>query len=223
MAASRRFAVVGLGRFGSRLAAGLAMAGQEVIAIDKQREPVEQIRDRVDLAIALDATDEQALLTHGIDKVDVAVVGIGDMFEDTVLVTRILKDLGVGRVYARAVRPIQDRILRRVGADDVISPENESADRWAHRLVTPQFLNQFELEDGYSIVEMATPPSWVGKALSELRPNRKFGVHVLALKVKGEGRTSLQLPDPDQALTSDAALLVMGRDKDLAKLPRQEG
>ncbi len=221
-AGTQRFVIIGLGRFGQRLAIGLAQAGQEVIAIDTDRTLIEQIRDKVDLAVALDATDEQALAGHGVDQADVAVVSMGDSFEANVLVTRLCKDLGVRRVYSRAVLAIHERVLRRVGADDVINPEHESADRWISRLVTPQFLKQFPLEDGYSIVELATPEDWVGQTLAELRPNRKFGVHVLAIRVHVEGRTMLQLPRSDQPLAPDAMLLVMGHVDDLAQLPQPD-
>ena len=218
----QRFAIIGLGRFGQRLEVGLAEAGQEVIAIDTDRKLVEQIRDRVDLAVALDATDEEALSAQDIGAADVAVVSMGDSFEANVLVTRLCKDLGVDRVFSRAVLPIHERVLRRVGADDVINPENESADRWTSRLVTPRFLKQFPLEDGYSIVELATPESWVGKTLAELRPNREFGLHVLAVKAQVDERTMLRLPKADQPLAPGAVLLVMGHVDDLARLPDPE-
>lgn len=221
-AGTQRFAIIGLGRFGQRLAIGLAEAGQEVIAIDTDRSLVEQIRDKVDLAVALDATDEQALSGHGVDEVDVAVVSMGDSFEANVLVTRLCKDLGIERVFSRAVLPIHERVLRRVGADDVINPEHESADRWISRLVTPQFLKQFPLEDGYSIVELPTPDDWAGQTLAELRPNRQFGVHVLAVKAQVEGRTMLQLPKADQPLAPGAVLLIMGHVDDLQQLPQPD-
>src|SRR6056297_2976590 len=128
-----RYAVIGLGRFGFRLAELLTQAGAEVIAIDRRRDLVDAIRDRVGLAVALDSTDEEALRTQGIDKVDVAVVGIGTDFEANVLSVVTLKQLGLQRVIARATTPIRAKILSRVGADDIVNPENESAERWSNR------------------------------------------------------------------------------------------
>ena len=122
-----RFAVIGLGRFGSRLASNLAAAGAEVIAIDRSRQIVEDLRDKVTLAIALDATDEQALRIQGVDQVDCAVVGIGQDFEANALTTALLKSLGVARVVSRAGNQMQAEILTRIGADGVVKPEDESA------------------------------------------------------------------------------------------------
>ena len=124
-----RFAVIGLGRFGSRLAKNLAASGAEVIAIDRDRMIVEELRDQVTLAIAMDATDEQALKIQGIDKVDCAVVGMGHNFESNALATVLLKSMRVKRVISRAGNDMQAQILKRIGADSVVSPEDESADR----------------------------------------------------------------------------------------------
>ena len=137
-----RFAIIGLGRFGQRLARMLSEAGAEVIAIDRSQEIVEAIRDEVTVAVALDATDERALLSQGVDKVDVAVVGIGTDFEAAVLATVILKQLGVPKVVARAATTNRGEILRRVGADDLVNPERESAYRWAHRLMGPNVFSR---------------------------------------------------------------------------------
>ena len=120
----QRFAVIGLGRFGSRLAAGLASAGQEVIAIDLDERIVEQLRDRVTVAVAMDSTNEKALEAHGLDKVDAAVVCMGSAFEANALTTVILKQYGVERVISRAATPTSARILARIGADEVVNPED---------------------------------------------------------------------------------------------------
>ncbi|HET6429548.1 MAG TPA: TrkA family potassium uptake protein, partial [Phycisphaerae bacterium] len=125
------FAVIGLGRFGYRLSTLLAEGGAEVIAIDSRRDLVESIRDRVTVAVCLDTTDEEALRAQGVDRVNVAVVGIGDDFEANALATVILKQIGVPRVISRATTTIRAQILSRIGADDVVNPERESAERWS--------------------------------------------------------------------------------------------
>ena len=112
-----RFAVIGLGRFGSRLARNLAKSGAEVIAIDHDRQIVEELRDQVTLAIALDATDEQALKIQGVDQVDCAIVGIGHDFEANALTTALLKSLRIQKVISRAGSDMQAQILQRIGAD----------------------------------------------------------------------------------------------------------
>ncbi len=226
-----RFAVIGLGRFGSRLATNLAAAGAEVIAIDKERSIVEELRDQVTLAIALDASDEQALKIQGVDQVDCAVVGMGANFEANALTTALLKSLRVPRVIARARTRMQAKILARIGADGVVSPEEEAADRWARRLLAPFVIDHVELGGGYSLVQMNTPPPWAGRTLAELDLRNKHNVTVVAIKRGGAkggavaGAESddahvIDLPQPTSRLTAEDTLVIAGFDKDIKDLPR---
>jgi len=221
----QRFAVIGLGRFGSRLANNLAAAGQEVIAIDKNKRLIEEMRDQVTLAVALDATDERALRGQGVDQVDVAIVGIGDDFEAATLITVILKEIGVAKVISRAVTQTGAHIMQRIGADEVVNPEDESADRWAVHLASPWFLSRFELDAGHSVVEIKTPKAWVGKTLIELKLRREYRVHVVAIKTPRPGesnnapRWALHIPTPDQPLDERDMLVLIGSDDHLSRLP----
>jgi trk system potassium uptake protein TrkA len=169
-----RYAVIGLGRFGRKLATLLAEAGAEVIAVDRQKESVDAIRDTVALAVALDSTDREALRVQGIHQVDVAVVGIGSNFEANLLTTTILKELGAPRVISRATTDRRARILSRIGADSVANPELESAERWRSRLLAPRIMERIELEEGYSMTRLAAPESFFGKSLVELDVRRSF-------------------------------------------------
>jgi trk system potassium uptake protein TrkA len=221
-----QFAVIGLGRFGSRLAATLAAEGAEVLGIDRDETVIEHMRDRLTLAVALDATDEQALRHQGVASLDAAVVGIGAEFEATVLCTVVLKHLGVPRVIARAGSARAAEILERIGADAVVNPEDEAADRWANRLLTPRFLSQYELEPGYSIVELQPPKRWLGHTLSELDLRRQEGLHVVAIKRRHEGdseqaRPSVQLPSPAHPLGADDVLVLLGEDTALQRVAEQ--
>jgi trk system potassium uptake protein TrkA len=234
----RRFAVIGLGRFGSRLAERLALAGQEVIAIDENRQRIEEIRDKVTLAISLDATDEEALRSQGIDQVDVAVVGIGHGFEAGALIVSVLKQMGVPKVIGRAMTGNIGIILRRIGADDVVNPEQESADRWCTRLVGPEFIAHHELDEHHHLVEVACPKHWQGKTLQQLEPRAKLNLYIVALRrplvseegpagkrASGaeqdpEGRPPMRIvpPNPTEPLQAQDVLIVMGHDSDLARL-----
>ena len=220
----QRVAILGLGRFGSLLATKLTAAGNEVIAIEKNRRIVEEIRDRVTLSVAADVTDEQALKAQGVGSADVAVVGIGDDFEAAVLATVILKQLQVPRIISRATTTIRGQILMRVGAHEVVNPEDESAESWAVRLSWPQFLSHFELEPGFSIIEIQTPQDWVGQSLTQLRPRSTMGVHVVAIKQPmssdRQGGLMIYMPHPGQLLKEHEILMVMGRDEDLAALSK---
>jgi len=224
-----RFAVIGLGRFGRRLATTLAAAGVEVIAIDLKRDIVEDVRDQVTLAIALDATDEQALKLQGVDQVDCAVVGMGHSFESTALTTVILKGLRIKRVIARAANDMQARILSRIGADGVVNPEDESADRWSHRLLTPFIIDHVELGAGYALVQMPTPEPWRGKRLASLNLRSKHNVTIVAIKRKAPSASPsgaqeleervIDLPLPESQLAAEDVLVIAGFDKDLRRLP----
>lgn len=228
-----RFAVIGLGRFGSRLATTLAAAGAEVIAIDRDRAIVEDLRDEVTLAIAMDSTDEQALKIQGVDQVDCAVVGIGADFEANALTTALLKSLGVKRVIARAATRTQARILSRIGADGVVSPEEESADRWANKLLAPFLLDRVEIGDGYVVAQVRTPAPWSGKTLAELDLRRAHNITMVAIRRKarpdGSARTTdasdeqrdrvVELPQPTSRLQPDDLLVVAGFDEELKRLP----
>ena len=178
------FAVIGLGRFGMMLARTLAKAGREVIAIDSDRELVEEIQNDVTVAVRLDATDERALRGQGVDKVSCAIVGIGERFEANILTTALLKSLGVKRVIARAATPIRQKILMHVGADEVISPEDESAVRLAQKLIAPNILSFLEIGEGVSMVQMRAPEKFHNKKLVELGLREKYSVNLVAIKKK---------------------------------------
>jgi trk system potassium uptake protein TrkA len=224
---AHRFAVIGLGRFGARLARGLAAAGAEVIAVDKRADLVDQIRDDVTLAVVLDATDPQALNAQGIDKVDVAVVGVGGAFEDCALATSVLKQLGVARVISRATTKARGEILSRIGADDIINPEAEAAARWCSRLTMPQVMEKIDLGDAHSLVQIRTPASWAGKTLEQLNVRKKYKVNVVAIrrlkpgKDKSAGRYVIDTPLPDSKLESEDLLLVVGSNAAIESLPRE--
>ena len=137
----KRFAVIGLGRFGKKLAIALSMSGAEVVAIDKDRTIIEEIRDQVTQAVRLDSTDEDALKAQGIDKVDVAIVGMGERghaFESAILTVVNLKAMGVPLIYARSENLTAGQVFAAVGATDVVYPEIETAQRWAYKLIAPQ-------------------------------------------------------------------------------------
>lgn len=213
---SRPVAVLGIGRFGLRIAKNLAKGGEEVIACDHDRDVVETVADAVAQAIVIDVTDENAMRNRGIDKAKVAIIGIGEDFEAAVLVTVILKHLGVPRVIARARSRTTAEVLRRVGADDVVLAEDEAADRWANRILGPHILNQIEFHDGYSIVEFAAPSSWVGKDLAQLDVRRKHHLHVVAVRRKDDTSptgTRIAILPPDDPLRDDDVMIVMARDE----------
>lgn len=222
-----RFAVIGLGRFGRRLAILLSDAGAEVIAVDSERRAVEAVRDDVTLAVCLNSTDADALRSQGIDKVDVAIVGMGEAFEDTVMTTVLLKQIGVPRVISRATSQIRGDILRQVGADDVVNPERESAHRWCNLLLAPAIVTQFELGEGYSLAQVVAAERFYGKTLRQLELRQKYNVNLVAIRRKEpeKGETEedhevvISLPMGDTIIKPGDMLLLVADDAAMRAFP----
>ncbi|HUV63888.1 MAG TPA: TrkA family potassium uptake protein [Sedimentisphaerales bacterium] len=227
----KRFAVIGLGRFGQKLAIALAMSGAEVIAIDKNREVIEMIRDQVSHAVRLDSTDEGALQAQGVDKVDVAIIGIGQStggFEAAILTVVNLRQMGVKQIYARAEDLISGEVFSKVGATEVIYPEIESAQRWAYKLIAPQIGEKIDFAEGYSLARIKAPSSFDGKTVMDLQLRQKYNVNLVLIKrgesaqqVKGEKGKIINVPMPSTVIYEDDILMVAGSDADLAKLPQE--
>jgi len=217
-----RFAVIGLGRFGRKLAVLLAETGAEVIAVDRQKEAVDALRDTVTLAVALDSTDEEALRAQGIHQVDVAVVGIGSSFEANLLTTTALKQLGVPHVISRATTDRRARILSRIGADSTANPELESAERWRSRLLAPRIMERIELEEGYSLTRLAAPEAFFNKTLLELDVRKKHRITIAAIhRAPADDQTAenarprarlIKVPMPESRIEPGDILLVIGSD-----------
>ena len=227
-----RFAVIGLGRFGKKLAIALAMSGAEVIAIDKNRDEIELIRDQVSHSVRLDSTDEEALKAQGVDKVDVVIVSIGQGtgkgFESAVLTVVNLKQLGVKNIYTRAEDLIAGEVFAKIGATEVIYPEIESAQRWAYKLIAPQIGEKIDFAPGYSLARIKAPASFNGKTVMDLQLRQKYNVNLVAIKrdeqskaKKSEKGGIINVPMPSTIIYQDDILMVAGSDANLAKLPQE--
>lgn len=227
-----RFAIIGLGRFGMSLATNLAAGGAEVLAIDADRRVVENIKDEVTLAVTLDATDEHALRSLGLEKVDAAIVCIGESFETNQLATLLLKNLGVKRVIAKATTAMQRHILQLIGADQVVSPEEEMGAKLAKHLLVPLALDMIPLAEGFSIVEMNAPAAFVGKALQGLKLRQRFGINIVAIKKhhppEKEGAQPVlasinNLPRPTCVIEEHDILIAIGHEEGFQKLREYSG
>ena len=228
----KRFAVIGLGRFGRKLAIALAMSGAEVIAIDKNREAIEVLADQVSHAVRLDSTDEEALKAQGVDKVDVAIIGIGQGtgrgFESAILTVVNLRQMGVNRIYARAEDLIAGEVFSKVGATEVIYPEIESAQRWAYKLIAPQIGEKIDFAEGYSLARIKAPASFDGRTVMDLQLRQKYNVNLVLIKrgehskqKKEEKGRIINVPMPSTIIYEDDILMVAGSDHDLVKLPQE--
>ena len=218
------FAVFGLGAFGMEICRGLIEKGGKVIAFDSRTQPIEKVKDLVNQVMVLDSTDEDALRSAPLENVDVAIVAIGDDVEASILTTAILKNIGVPYIIARAVTDVHMRVLRQIGANEVINLEIEEGRRVASRLLTAEVLETIPVTEDYSIVELYVPESMVGKSLERLNLRADYMVNVIAIErfkttVDEEGNPLKEerviLPTKDDVLLGDDILIVVGRNTDL--------
>lgn len=210
-------AVIGLGRFGFHVARHLHQAGHEVLAIDIHPENVQEIRDFSSRAVVLDARDKERLEALGIRDFDVVVVSLGELVDVSALVALHLKELGVKRLITKAGSDDHRKLLELIGVDEVVFPEREAAERLAHRLSSPNVIDYIPLGKDYGIHEVAPPDSFVGRTLGELKLRNRFEVQVLAIRDVLTQEVHVN-PGAEFTVKPSDALLVLGRDQDLARL-----
>lgn len=203
----KSFAVIGLGRFGSSIARSLYNSGADVIAIDIHEELVNSLADDVTRAVTADAKNKDVLRKLGVDECDCVIVALGTNFSASVLVTMNVVSLGVKNVICKAHDDTHREILEKLGANKVIQPERDVAEKTARSLTSPNFLEFIELSDEYSIIEIAPPKSWVGKEIRELNVRNRYNVNIIAIK-KGE-KINVSVP-ADYCINSDIRLVLLG-------------
>lgn len=204
----KTFAVIGLDRFGSNLAINLQKLGSEVIGIDPDAERVRRIADEITHAAIGDPTDETVLRTLGVKNADVAIVALTNDIQSGVLVTLMLKELGMSNVIAECTSEIHGRILTKVGADKVIYPEKDMGERLAKSLSNTDIMDYIDLSDEYSIMEIKVPKSWAEKSLLELNVRAHYNINVIAYR-SADGNINVA-PDPKLPLIADNTLIVIG-------------
>ncbi len=221
-------AVIGLGTFGAKTATRLFEKGAEVIAIDRDEELVDKIKDRVTHAVALDVTDERALRSVNISDVDVAVVAIGDHIEMSILAVTMLRKLGVGRVIARATSLLHEHVLHEIGASEIIKVEEEMGEIIASKIIAPHVLQRYNFAAGYSIVEIKPGKNFIGKTLVESKIRQNYSLNIVALQkrvpfIDEDGKASYKIeindsPMPMDIIESDDIVVLVGSDKNFNKL-----
>lgn len=213
----KSFLIIGLGRFGRAVACELASLGQEVLAIDNSEENVQHIADSVTQAICGDAQDESVLASLGVGNFDCCVVAIGTDIEASILITVMLKELGAKQVVCKALSALHARVLERVGADRVIQPEKEIGQRLAQHLGRANVIDYIGVSHDFSILEIKTPRSWVGKSLGQLGVRAKYDINVLAIR-HGEGGAVDVTPRPDDRISENDLLLILGTNDKVDKV-----
>ncbi len=228
----KQFAVIGLGKFGKKVALTLSEKGGQVLAVDEDIRKVEEIKDQVAQAVCLDSTDEDAMRAAGLQDVDAAVVGAGENLELSVLTTAILKKLGVPHIVARATSDLHSQILERVGATRVINVEEQMGEQVARSIIAPAIHEQFALATGHSLAEVVPRPEFIGQSIGKINFRQQYGVNIIAIQkripiVTPEGRNSFQilvndLPKPTDVIEDNDVLVVVGTDENIERLARSE-
>ncbi|EQF62493.1 alanine dehydrogenase/PNT, C-terminal domain protein [Clostridioides difficile CD175] len=211
----KQYIVIGGGRFGSSVASTMHLLGHQVMAIDKNEDSVQSISDKVTHSLIVDVTDEQALRSLGLGNFDVAVVAIGSDIRASIMATLIAKEMGVELIICKAKDELQAKVLYKIGADRVVFPERDMGVRVAHNLVSDNILDHIELDPEYSIVEIVTPNSWVGKTLIELELRARYEITVLAIKT---GKNINVTPSPDEELTAGSILVIIGQNTSITAI-----
>jgi len=212
-----KFAVVGLGSFGSNVARTLYERGHEVVAIDKDKDKIEEAKSFSSHAVLTDASVKENLEALGVAQMDVVVVSLGSAVEASVLTVLHLHELGLKRIVAKASTEDHGKILEAIGATDVINPEKDMAIRTALRLTSPHILECLPLMSGVSIEEVAPPERFIGKSLRDLDLRNKYGIQVIAVRELVPERT-LYVPPADFVIKDSDVLIVMGDEKMLEKV-----
>ena len=206
--------LIGLGRFGKHVAMKLHELNHEVMAIDRCEERVEEILPYVTNAQIGDSTNELFLKSLGVGNYDVCIVAIGNDFQGSLETTSLLKELGAKLVVSRAARDVQAKFLLRNGADEIVYPEKQLANWTAIRYSSDHIFDYIELADDYAIFEIDIPDSWLGKTVGEINIRQKYNINIMA--VRRNGKLELTVT-PDTRFSSDEALLVLGKSKDIQK------
>jgi len=174
-----KFIIIGLGNFGSSLAQKLTNSGHEVIGVDSKMSKVESLKEKITHAICLDSTDVNAVKHLPLEDSDIVMVCIGEDEGASILTTALMKQLNVKRLISRAVSPLHQTILEAMQVDEIVHPEEETAERWAKKLNIRGVVDSFELTGEYNIIEAKVPRHFVGKTLEEIGVRRNYNVIVL--------------------------------------------
>ncbi len=215
MKSNKTYAVFGLGRYGTAVARELVDNGMEVIAVDSDQKIVDDSSSYLPVCKCADVTDAEVISRLGIGNIDTVIVCMASNLEASVMAITLCKEVGVKTVIAKCANEMHQKILLRVGADQVVFPENESGIRLAKNLLSSGFIDMISLSEDVSMVEIDVKDEWIGKNLIELNLRKKYGFNIVAVK-KGDN-VSVNI-NPEQILDDDTTLIVIANTAKLGKL-----
>ena len=215
MKKNKTYAVFGLGRYGISVAKELVDNGREVIAIDRNQNIVNEVASFVPVCKCADVTDADVLARLGVSEIDTVIICMAGNLEASVMAVTLCKEVGVKTVIAKCASEMHQKILLRVGADQVVFPEKESGIRLAKNLLSSGFIDMISLSKDVSMVEIDVKDEWIGKNLIELNLRKKYGFNIVAVKKGGEVNVNI---NPEQVINSDTTLIVIANRAKLNKL-----
>jgi len=227
-----KYIIIGLGNFGASLAQKLTEQGNEVIGIDTSMTKVDANREKISHTICMDATDEFTVSGLPLKDTDIVLVAIGEDQGTNIMITALLKNFNVKRLISRAINPLHEKVLQAIGVDEIVRPEEESAERWAKKLCLSNVVDSFELNEDYSIIEAKVPDDYVGKTIKEVGFHEKFNLLVLTIIKKvevksifGKIKTETQIQGVTSAedkIEPNDILVLYGSNKDLQIFLKQK-
>ena len=213
----KRFAVIGLGNFGFFATKALYEDGNEVIAIDVDKARIQAIDPFSTEAILLNATDKESLAALGLDQMDGVVVSTGTQISTSILICLYLQELGVKKILAKALDSDHAKILKRVGATEIIHPERDMAIRVSRSLSRPNVLDFIPLADEFDLVQVGPPQDFIGKSLMELNLRAKYNVHIIAIK-ELVPENFILVPPANFVIKDSDILIILGKTVDINKI-----
>lgn len=220
-----KYIIVGMGNFGSYLAKRLTDLGHEVVGVDNEEAKIDQVKDQVTYAVVLNATDQHAVNTLPMKDADVIVIAIGEDVGASILATAIFKQLKAKRIIGRAINALHETVIRAIGVDEIIHPEEETAERLAKRLQLKGVIDSLEISDDYNIVEVKVPKRYVGMTVASANIRQEFSLNIMTT-IKEREKTNLlgmKLPhrqvagviSADYVFEEEDILLIFGRIKNI--------
>jgi trk system potassium uptake protein TrkA len=213
----KRFAVIGLGNFGFHTAKALFEDGNEVVAIDTNRSRVQAVDPHATEAVVLDATDKEAMRSLGLENMDGVIVATGTKISNSTLICLYLHEIGVRRILAKAIDEDHAKILKRVGASEIIHPERDMAKRVARGLSRPNILDFIPLADEFDLVQVGPPKEFIGKSLKDLNLRAKHNVHIIAIKELVPENFVL-VPHAGFVIKDSDILIMLGKTEDIQRI-----
>ncbi len=213
----KRVIVIGLGIFGFNIARELFENGIEVVAIDKNREMVQRVRDFSTKAILGDSSNKEFLESIGIGEDDIVIISFGEDLAAATLTTLHLKEMKIKRIIVKVPNEEHKKVLERIGATEVIIPEKEMASKIAKSLISPNILDYIPLSEGYNISEIVPPSSFIGKTIGELHLRSRYHIEVIAIREVLPDRIKM-IPRADFVIKDSDILVVLGKEEDINRI-----